>query len=160
MRHFGYIARPTGSRAMIRRTICSALLVTLAIGAAACAQTPPASDKPARTGGLVHTPAPPPPEIHDDNGAPHVTVGGYTGAGAVNEADANQKAARDFAVAEIYKKFPQRGRVESSTVKTQVVAGLNYQFHIVMTGGNAYDAVVYRDLKNNLSVTSLSKVGG
>jgi hypothetical protein len=145
---------------MIRSAACSCLLAAMAFGAIGCAQTP-GSSTPTKSSGLVHTPAPPPPEIHDDATAPRPPiVGGYTGASPVNEADANQKAALDLAVAEIYKKFPQRGRAESSTVKTQVVAGLNYQFHIVMTGGNAYDAVVYRDLQGHLSVSSLNKSGG
>ena len=146
------------------RIACSALIAAMAFGVGACAQTPaapsaPASEKAARPGVLVHTPAPPPPEIHEDAGGvrPPV-VGGYTGAGPVDEADANQKAARDFAVAEIYKKFPQRGLVESATVKLQVVAGLNYQFHITMTGAKAYDVVVYRDLQGRMSLSKLDAV--
>jgi hypothetical protein len=145
---------------MIRSAAYSCLLAAIAFGAMGCAQTP-GSGRTTKNGGLVHTPAPPPPEIHDDATMPRSPVaGGYTDAGAVNMADANQKAALDLVVAEIRKKFPQRGRVESSTVKTQVVAGLNYQFHIVMTGGNAYDAVVYRDLQDHMSVTDLSRSGG
>jgi hypothetical protein len=140
----------------------SALLAMLALGAAACAQTEGRSDaepgKAARSHALVHTPAPPPPEIHDDATSPRPPIaGGYTSATPVNDADANTKAARDFAVAEIHKRFPQRGVVESATVKTQVVAGLNYQFHIVMTDGRAYDATVYRDLEGKMSVSNLGE---
>ncbi len=150
------------------RTVRSALIAAMAFGVGACAQTPsapsapsaPASEKPAKPGVLVHTPAPPPPEIHEDAGAPRPpVVGGYTSAGPVDEADASQKAARDFAVAEIYKKFPQRGLVESATVKLQVVAGVNYQFHIAMTGAKAYDVVVYRDLQGRMSLSKLDAVG-
>jgi hypothetical protein len=151
----------------MNRTACSALLAVLALGAAACTQAGNGSGsksadaepgKSTKSGALVHTPAPPPPEIHDDATSPRPPiVGGYTNATPVNDADTNTKAARDFAVVEIYKRFPQRGIVESATVKTQVVAGLNYQFHIVMTGGKAYEAVVYRDLQGKMSVSSLSE---
>ncbi|MEO8752496.1 MAG: hypothetical protein ABI624_07450 [Casimicrobiaceae bacterium] len=127
------------------------LIVSATVGVSACAKPSPAAPDQPASNRLVKDTALPPPSV---------IVGGYTDSSPVNEAEANQKAARDFAVAEIYKKFPQRGRVESSTVKTQVVAGLNYQFHIVMTGGNAYDAVVYRDLQDHMSVTSLGKTGG
>jgi hypothetical protein len=141
---------------MIRSAACSCLLAAVAFGMLGCAQTP--SGVSGKSGGLVHTPAPPPPEIREDKGAPPpVVAGGYTGASPVNEANAGETAARDFAVAAIYRKFPQRGLVESSTVKTQVVAGLNYWFHIVMTGGKAYDVVVYRDLQDHMSVSSLDQ---
>ena len=143
------------------RTVLTALLAAMAFGAAACAQAPsgPVSEKAAKPGALAHTPAPPPPDIREDTTlAPPIVVGGYTSAGPVNEADAEQKAARDFAVAEIYKRFPQRGPVESASVRSQVVAGVNYQFHVAMTGQKAYDVVVYRDLKGHMSVSQLDQV--
>ena len=143
------------------RNVLTAFFAAMAFGAAACAQTPvgAANEKAAKPGALVHTPAPPPPDIREDTGQPPpIVVGGYTRARPVNEADAEQKAARDFAVAEIYKRFPQGGLVESTSVKVQVVAGLNYQFHVAMTGQTAYDVVVYRDLKGHMSLSKLDPV--
>ena len=51
-----------------------------------------------------------------------------------------------------------RALVEKVTAEQQVVAGLNYSFTIVMTGGSTYRIVVYRDLQGAMSVTSYEKV--
>lgn len=85
-----------------------------------------------------------------------VITGGYARA---DQADAREKEAEAVAVAEIYKRDPQRGLVENVEVQVQVVAGLNYAFDITMTGGKHYKVVVYRDLQNVMSVTSYDKVG-
>jgi hypothetical protein len=85
--------------------------------------------------------------------APRMPVtGGYAPAD-INNADV--KAARDFAVAELYRRFPQRAIVEGATAEQQVVAGMNYRFEITMSGGKKYRAVVYRNLQGAMSVTTL-----
>jgi hypothetical protein len=88
-----------------------------------------------------------------------VIVGGYAPADA-NDADV--KAAEALAVAEIYKREPQRGVVESVTRELQTVAGMNYRFTIKMTGVNSYLVVVYKPLPGQgaLSVTTFEKVTG
>src|SRR5262245_8575134 len=54
-------------------------------------------------------------------------VGGYAPANANDE---TVKAAETLAVAEIYRRDPQRGIVEQVTREQQVVAGMNYRFTI------------------------------
>lgn len=85
-----------------------------------------------------------------------VITGGYAKA---DQAEAGTKTAEDFAVTEIYKRDPTRALVENVEVKVQVVAGLNYDFDITMTGGSRFKIVVYRDLQNVMKVTSYEKVG-
>jgi hypothetical protein len=86
-----------------------------------------------------------------------VIVGGYAPADA-NDADV--KAAESLAVAEIYKREPQRGLVEKVTRESQVVAGMNYRFTIKMTGVNSYMVVVFKPLPGQgaMTVTSFEKV--
>lgn len=84
-----------------------------------------------------------------------VIAGGY---GKANPDDARVKEAEDFAVAEIYKRNPTRALVETVDVQVQVVAGLNYAFDIKMTGNTRYKVTVYRNLQNEMSVTSYEKV--
>jgi hypothetical protein len=86
-----------------------------------------------------------------------VIVGGYAPADA-NDPDV--KAAEALAVAEIYKREPQRGLVESATREVQVVAGLNYRFTVKMTGVNRYEIVVFKPLPGQgaMSVTGFNKV--
>jgi hypothetical protein len=86
---------------------------------------------------------------------PMVIAGGY---GKADPADAGTKEAQAFAVAEIYKRNPTRALVEKADAQVQVVAGLNYEFDITMTGGSRYKIVVYRTLQNALSVTSYEKL--
>jgi hypothetical protein len=130
----------------MNRTSFAWLIVSAAIGISACARhSPTASEQPASNRLVKDTALPPPPVI----------VGGYTDAGPANTANADETAARNLAVAELYRKFPTRALVEKVTVQTQVVAGLNYRFHITMSGGAAYDVVVYRDLQNHMTITGV-----
>lgn len=82
-------------------------------------------------------------------------VGGY---GQSNPEDESVKAAQKLAVDEIYKRNPTRALVEKVTAETQVVAGLNYRFTIVMTGGATYSIVIYRDLQGAMTVTAYDKL--
>ncbi|MBI1359823.1 MAG: hypothetical protein GC155_06000 [Alphaproteobacteria bacterium] len=99
------------------------------------------------------------PDKHESNPAPEqVVAGGYTSSGPVDEANANETAARDLAVAELFKRYPAQATVEGVQVATQVVAGLNYRFTIKLSGGATYEAVVYRDLQDHMSVTDIGPV--
>ncbi len=80
---------------------------------------------------------------------------GAYGAADLNNEDA--KAARAIAVNAIYTRNPTRALVEKVNAETQVVAGLNYRFNIVMTGGATYRIVVFRSLQGEMSVTSYEK---
>ncbi len=113
----------------MRTTTALVSLTALALGACA---TPPPADTPQ---------------------AP-VIAGGY-GSASLN--DDGVKAAQKLAVDEIYRRNPTRALVETAIAELQVVAGLNYRFTIVMTGGATYHVVVYRDLQNTMSVTSYEK---
>ena len=84
-----------------------------------------------------------------------VMVGGYSAADLNNE---GVKAAQALAVNEIYTRNPTRALVDKVSAETQVVAGLNYRFTIVMTGGAAYRVIVFRNLQGGLSVTSFEKL--
>jgi hypothetical protein len=86
-----------------------------------------------------------------------VIVGGYAPADA-NDPDV--KAAEALAVAEIYKREPQRSIVESTTRESQVVAGMNYRFNIKMSGTNRYEIVVFKPLPGQgaMSVTGFNKI--
>lgn len=95
------------------------------------------------------------PPAAEPAAAPMVITGGYAKA---DTADAGTKEAQDFAVSEIYKRNPTRALVEKAEARVQVVAGLNYEFDITMTGGARYKVVVYRTLQNELSVTSYEKL--
>lgn len=90
----------------------------------------------------------------DDSKPRPMLAGGYskvTSGPGVDEA-------RDVAVNELYKRFPQRAIVEKVTVEQQVVAGMNYRFHFTMSGGAKYEAVIFRDVGGRFSVTSLNAV--
>ena len=63
--------------------------------------------------------------------APKPAAGGYQPAQANDDII---KAAERLAVAEIYRRDPQRGILEQVTREQQVVAGMNYRFTIKMTG--------------------------
>src|SRR5262245_29349059 len=86
-----------------------------------------------------------------------VIVGGYAPADA-NDPDV--KAAEAMAVAEIYRREPQRSIVEATTREVQVVAGLNYRFTIKMSGVNRYEVVVFKPLPGQgaMSVTGFNKI--
>ena len=119
--------------------------VALAVFVAACAHEPNAD-------------ASPPPEERAEAPPPMPMItGGYS---ATEVKGAEIEAARDLAVAEIYKQFPTRALVQKVMAEVQVVAGLNYRFRIQMSGdsGPTYEAVVFRSLQNTMSVTSLKKV--
>ena len=118
---------------MKRAAGLSVLAASVVTALGACA-APPAAE-----------PAAPPPMI----------TGGYAKA---DPAEAGTKEAQDFAVAEIYKRNPTRALVEKVEAKVQVVAGLNYDFDITMTGGARYKVVVYRTLQNTMSVTAYEKL--
>ena len=82
-------------------------------------------------------------------------VGGY---GNADLNDEGVKAAQALAVNEIYTRNPTRALVEKVSVETQVVAGLNYRFNIVMSGGAAYRVIVFRNLQGEMSVTEFEKL--
>ena len=97
----------------------------------------------------------PPPQETAQATLPPMIVGGY---GASNLADEGVKAAQAIAVNEIYTRNPTRALVDKVSAETQVVAGLNYRFTIVMTGGATYRVIVFRNLQGGLSVTSFEKL--
>lgn len=86
-------------------------------------------------------------------------VGGY-GPGDVS--DPGAKIAYEMVEAAIYERYPTRALVDSVSLETQVVAGLNYRFRVDMTGSpeghSVYQAVVYRDLDGSYELTSLDKL--
>jgi hypothetical protein len=91
--------------------------------------------------------APPTPEP--------VITGGYSPASLDDEMT---KAAQAVAVDAIYKRDPTRALVEKVEAAMQVVAGLNYQFVITMTGGARYGVTVYRKLDGSMEVTNYTKL--
>jgi hypothetical protein len=86
-----------------------------------------------------------------------VIVGGYAPADA---SDSDVKAAETMAIAEIYRREPQRSIVENVTRESQVVAGMNYRFVVKMSGVNRYEVVVFKPLSGQgaMSVTGFSKL--
>jgi hypothetical protein len=119
--------------------------VALAVIVAACAHDPNADTSPQ-------------PEERAEASLPvPMIAGGYS---ATDVTGAEIEAARDLAVAEIYRQFPTRALVQKVMAEVQVVAGLNYRFRIQMSGGPGptYEAVVFRSLQNTMSVSSLKKV--
>lgn len=88
--------------------------------------------------------------------APHAPiVGGYSQA---NLSDEGVKAARAVAEKEIYTRNPTRALVDKVSAETQVVAGMNYRFTIVMSGGASYRVVVYRPLQGDMTVSDYEKL--
>jgi hypothetical protein len=128
--------------------------------AAACAT-------PADTGGPRTGAALAPPELAAggaavaedviiDDSAPRLPItGGYAPA---DRDDVGANAAEALAIAEIYRREPQRSLVESATRELQVVAGLNYRFVVKMSGANSYRVVVYRPLEGDMRVTEFEKL--
>ncbi len=84
-----------------------------------------------------------------------VMVGGY---GTADLNDESVKAAQALAVNEIYTRNPTRALVDKVSAEMQVVAGINYRFNIVMTGGAAYRVIVFRSLQGEMSVTGFEKL--
>lgn len=82
-------------------------------------------------------------------------VGGYS---AASLSDAGVKEAQAVAEKEIYARNPTRALVEKVSVETQVVAGRNYRFNIVMSGGASYRVVVYQPLQGEMTVTAYEKL--
>lgn len=117
---------------------------------------------PAAQGGL---PAPPAlaatePAVDDDiiidDSAPRLPLaGGYAPADAN---DVGATAAEKLALDEIYRREPQRARVESVTRELQVVAGINYRFVFKMSGAKSYRVVVYRPLDGDMRITSFEQL--
>ena len=110
----------------------------------------------AALGACTTSPLPeaPPPEAAQATPPPMI-VGGY---GASNLADEGVFFFNDTATTEIYTRNPTRALVDKVSAETQVVAGLNYRFTIVMTGGAAYRVIVFRNLQGGMSVTSFEKL--
>ena len=126
---------------------------TAAFGLAACAAF--LDDKEARassadTGETIET-------VAQDR--PDMVVGGY---GSGDMASPGARKGLQIATDAIYARFPTRALVETVSVETQVVAGLNYRYRIEMSGSPEaraiYEAVVYRDLDDNYELTSLTKL--
>jgi len=84
-----------------------------------------------------------------------VITGGYSPASLHDEMT---KAAQAVAVDAIYTRDPTRALVEKVEAEMQVVAGLNYQFVITMTGGARYGVTVYRKLDGSMEVTNYTKL--
>ena len=84
-----------------------------------------------------------------------VITGGYSPASLDDEMT---KAAQAVAVDAIYTRDPTRALVEKVEAEMQVVAGLNYQFVITMTGGARYGVTVYRKLDGSMEVTNYTKL--
>lgn len=82
-------------------------------------------------------------------------VGGYS---AADLSDAGVKAAQAVAEKEIYTRHPTRALVDKVSVETQVVAGRNYRFTIVMTGGASYRVVVFQPLQGEMTVSAYEKL--
>ena len=78
--------------------------------------------------------------------------------------DASVKAAEALALDAIYREHPTRALVDSVTAEAQVVAGMNYRFHVEMTGSpefrDIFEVVVYEDLDGTMAVTRLEPLQG
>lgn len=116
-------------------------VLIVSVGAALCACTTAMNDTPA---GPPAGPMPPP-----------MIVGGYS---AANLTDANIKVAQALAEKEIYTRNPTRALVDKVSAETQVVAGKNYRFTIVMSGGAAYRVVVFQPLQGEMTVSGYEKL--
>ena len=87
--------------------------------------------------------------------SPSVVVGGYSPASL---SDAGVEAAQALAEKEIYTRHPTRALVDKVSAETQVVAGKNYRFTIVMTGGATYSVVVFQSLQGEMTVSAYEKL--
>lgn len=112
------------------------LFVSVSAVLGACS-TAPASEAPT-------APSPPP-----------MIVGGYSPA---DLSDASVKAAQALAEKEIYTRNPTRALVDKVSAETQVVAGKNYRFTIVMTGGATYRVVIFQPLQGDMTVSTYEKL--
>lgn len=95
--------------------------------------------------------------VPEDEAEP--VAGGY--APADMEAEGAETALR-IATDAIHERYPTRAQVETVSLETQLVAGLNYRYRIEMSGSPQaraiYEAVIYRDLEDNYELTSLTKL--
>lgn len=98
--------------------------------------------------------------VKDSPIVPHTTmVGGYS---KIANPDADQELFQvtKFLGSEIGLKEgdPSMGLDKVLEAHRQVVAGTNYRVKLRMTNGAQYEAVVYLDLKDEISLTSLKKL--
>jgi opacity protein-like surface antigen len=128
--------------------------IALAVAATACAPAaaPPATE-PAAPAAEADTATP--AAVVEEPPVNIPVTGGY---GPASLDDAQVKEASDFAVSEIYKRDPTRALVESVTAEQQVVAGMNYNFEIKMSGGATFHVTVHRNLQNEMSIGDYEKV--
>lgn len=86
---------------------------------------------------------------------PGPIAGGYSDA---DETDPDLAKAKNLALKALAAKFPSNRSINSVRSQIQVVAGLNYKFEVDRQGleGEHFEIVVYRDLKNHFSVTSVT----
>ena len=125
---------------------------TILIGAVFAACSPATAPEPAPAPEPVAVEATPPAPMP----APEpVVTGGYSPASLDDEM---VKAAQAVAVDAIYTRDPTRALVEKVEAELQVVAGINYQFVITMTGGARYGVTVYRKLDGTMEVTDYARL--
>ncbi|MFC7291926.1 hypothetical protein [Hirschia litorea] len=101
------------------------------------------------------------PNELEENVDHNIIAGGYAPA---DLSDENATRAKELMIDTIYRKFPTRALVDKVSAEVQVVAGLNYRFRIEMTGmprtRDIFTGVVYMDLKQKMTVTSLEQIQG
>ncbi len=137
---------------MLRPALCGLALLSLMFSGG-CQFLPFGGESPVPAPAAASTPAPVAQPAPPKPVSPPI-VGGF----AVTGCDESQcKEAQALAVQTIYRQDPQRGLVEAATVELQVVAGINYRFHITMTGAKKYTVTVYRDLQGTMSVINFAK---
>lgn len=87
---------------------------------------------------------------------PGPIVGGY---GDAAETVPDLAKAKSLALKALAAKFPSDQPIDAVRSQIQVVAGLNYKFEILRHGtpGERFEVVVYRDLQNHFSVTSVTR---
>jgi Cystatin domain len=108
----------------------------------------------------VPAPAPSPATVATTPPAPMPSpeapiAGGYAPASLDDEM---VKAAQAVAVDAIYTRNPTRALVETVEAEQQVVAGMNYNFKITMTGGARYGVTVFRALDGKMEVSNYERL--
>ena len=100
------------------------------------------------------------PAADEDTQADRDLIVGGFGPGDV--ADPGARIAYELVEEAIYTQYPTRALVDSVSLETQVVAGLNYRFRVEMTGSpegrSVYTATVYRNLDDEYELTALDKL--